>query len=95
VRGKLHALLEKKAKIPGTNTTLNKTKLSKELCEIASRHHAIQTTALYLSAPGQPKTGGYWEQGEVGRPWPIDSVNKHTPHRNLTINRKSGRVFPI
>lgn len=50
VRRKLNALLEKKVKILGSNTTFNKTNLSKELCEIAQRHHEIETTAGHRNA---------------------------------------------
>jgi hypothetical protein len=45
VRRKLNALLDKKAKIPGSDKTFNKTSLSKEMCEIAQRHHPVETTA--------------------------------------------------
>ena len=50
IRRKLNALLEEKAKIPGSNTAFNKTNLSKELCEVAQRHHAIETTAGHRAA---------------------------------------------
>lgn len=46
----MNALLEKKAKISGSNTTFNKTNLSKEMCEIAQGHHAIETTAGHRAA---------------------------------------------
>ncbi|KZM20801.1 hypothetical protein ST47_g8059 [Ascochyta rabiei] len=45
VRRKLNALLDKKAKIPGSTKTFNKTSLSKEMCDIAQSHHPIKTTA--------------------------------------------------
>lgn len=45
MRRKLNALLDKKAKVPGSTKTFNKTVLSKEMCEIAQRHHPIETTA--------------------------------------------------
>lgn len=45
IRRKLNALLDKKAKVPGSTKTFNKTVLSKELCDIAHKHHPIETTA--------------------------------------------------
>lgn len=43
----MNALLDKKAKIPGSDKTFNKTTLSRELCEIARRHPPVETSAGY------------------------------------------------
>lgn len=50
VHRKLNSLLEKQVKILGSNMTFNKTNLSNELCEIAQRHHEIETTAGHRNA---------------------------------------------